>query len=35
MEAGEGVRVQTPEGELIPLEFSGYQHFDEDYGEEE
>ena len=35
MEAAEGVRVQTPEGDLIPLEFSGYQHFDEDYGETE
>ena len=35
MDAGEGVCVQTPEGELIPLEFSGYQHFDEDDGEAE
>ncbi len=35
MDAGDGVCVQTLEGELIPLEFSGYQHFDEDYGEAE
>ncbi len=35
MDAGEGVCVQTPEGEVIPLKFSGYQHFDEDYGEAE
>ena len=35
MDASEGVCVQTLEGELIPLEFSGYQHFDEDYGEAE
>ncbi len=27
-DAGEGVRVQTPEGGVIPLHFGGYQHFD-------
>ncbi len=29
-DAGEGVRVQTPEGAVLPLEFGGYQHFDAD-----
>lgn len=26
-ESGEGVTVQSPDGELIPLSFGGYQHF--------
>ena len=31
-EAGDGVCVQMPEGDVIPLPFTGYQHFE---GEEE
>ncbi len=34
-EAGDGVRVQMPEGEVVPLPFTGYQHFEGDYGEVE
>ena len=29
-EADKEVRVQMPEGDVVPLEFKGYQHFDDD-----
>ncbi len=29
-EADEEVRVQMPEGDVVPLPFMGYQHFDDD-----
>ncbi len=34
-EATDGVQVQMPEGDVIPLSFKGYQHFDGDESGEE